>query len=112
MKILEWSDTQLIFKITETENWTTTPVDLTEYDKVVLSISLWWTIIDIEGEVDWQDTSKVTFDLFSEQTKNRCGGVQADIRWLKDEKKLRFNQNTIEWTILHSIKVPQWDVNG
>ena len=40
--------------------------------------------------------SKVVFDLLSEQTKNRCWWVQADIRWLKNAKKLRFNLETIQ----------------
>lgn len=108
MQILEWSDIQLTFKITETEWNTTTDVDLTDYDKVILTIALWGVVLDIEWEVDWEDSSKVVFDLLSEQTKNRCWWVQADIRWLKNAKKLRFNLETIQWTILHSIKVPEW----
>ena len=111
MKILEWSDTLLTFKITQTELNTTTDVDLTEYDKVVLTISMWWIVSDIEWDINLEDTSKITFDLVSEQTKWRCWSIQADIWWLKDAKKLRFNQNTIQWTILHSIKVPEWTVS-
>lgn len=108
MQILEWSDTQLTFHITQTEWSTTTNVDLTQYDKIILTISLWWVVLDIEWEIDWQDSSKIIFDLLSEQTKWRCWWVQADIWWLKDAEKIRFNLNTIQGNVLHSIKVPEW----
>lgn len=111
MEILEGSDTQLTFKITETNNGTTTNVDLTTYDEVILTIALGGVVLDIEGEIDGQDNSKITFDLLSEQTNGRSWSLQADIRGLKDAKKVRFNLNTIEGSILHSIKVPQWSTD-
>lgn len=109
MQIIEGSDTQLTFKITETaENGTTTPVDLTDYDEVRLTIALGGIILDIEGEIDQEDDSTIIFDLLSEQTKGRSWEILADIRGLQGAKKIRFNKETIQGTILHSIKVPQW----
>ncbi len=111
MQLLEWSDTQLKFHITQTENNTTTDVDLTDYDKVLLIIRFPNMIIEILWTVDNEDTSYVIFDLLSEQTKGRAWWIVADIRWIQWAKRLRFNQNTIQWVILASVKVPQWVVN-
>lgn len=108
MQILEGSDTQLTFNITETNNGTTTNVDLTTYDKVTLFLQLTNGVIEIDGTVDNQATNQVTFDILSEQTANNCGAALADIRGLKGASKIRFNENTIQGAVLHSIKVPTW----
>lgn len=111
MQLLEWSDTQLKFHITETENNTTTNVDLTDYDEVLLTIRFPETIVEIQWVVDNEDSSYVVFDLLSEQTTGRAWWIVADIRWIQWAKKLRFNQSTIQGVILASVKVPQWVVN-
>ena len=47
MKILEGSDTQLLFHITQTEEWLATDVDLTQYSKIVLEIKyVTWEIVE------------------------------------------------------------------
>lgn len=112
MKILEWSDTQLTFHITETEGDTTTDLDLTQFDRVVLEIKFVNAISEIEWEIDNEDNSKVVFDLLSEQTQYRAWWVMADIRWIQWAKKLRLNSNTIYWEVLMSVKVPEWNLNG
>lgn len=108
MEIIEGSDTMVTFKITETNNGTTTNVDLTTYDEVVLTLLIGGGVLELQGDIDNQDHSLVTFDIVSELTTNKCWALQADIRGLKDAKKLRFNQTTILGSILHSVKVPAW----
>lgn len=72
MQIIEGSDTILTFNITETNDGTTTNVDLTIYDKVVLTLQLTNGIIEVLGDVDEQNTNQVTFEILSEQTANNC----------------------------------------
>ena len=111
MKILEWSDTQLTFHITKTEWQTTTDLDLTEFDEVLLIIKFINKTIELTWEIDSQDSSKIVFDLLSEQTQGKAWWIMADIWWIQWAKKLRLNQNTIIWSILASVKVPEWNVN-
>ena len=109
MKILEGSDTQLLFHITQTEEGTTTDVDLTQYSKVILMMRYSDGVVDIEWVVgEWNQNSYVTFDILSESSKGRAGKVSCDIWGIKSEKKIRFNSNTIQWEVLSSIKVPEW----
>ena len=109
-RIYEWSDTQLEFVLSEMQDWVETPLDLTEYDKVILTIKYSdWNIVDIEWEVDSEDISNVVFDLFSEATAWKSWEIRAEIRWIKDNKKVRLS-DTMEWEILHSIKIPEWIV--
>lgn len=72
MQIIEGSDTMLTFNITETNDGTTTNVDLTTYDKVVLTLQLTNGIIEVLGDVDSKNTNQVTFEILSEQTANNC----------------------------------------
>ena len=112
MKILEWSDTQLMFHITQTEEWLTTDVDLTQYSKVILTIQYINWIVEIEwivGQEQWEH-AYVTFDILSESTKWKAWKVSCDIRGIKDAKRIRFNQNTIQGEVLSSIQVPEWNV--
>lgn len=123
MKILEWSDTQLKFHITETENscgcndGTATEVDLSEYDKIVLElrykdlvVEYEWTIVE---ETVWQTTTKyVVFEILSTSTTGRIWLINCDIWWIKDLSKTRFNEHTIVWEILPSIVIPEWNVNN
>lgn len=109
-RIYEWSDTQLEFVLSEMQDWVETPLDLTEYDKVILTIKYSdWNIVDIEWEVDSEDISNVVFDLFSEATVWKTWEVKSEIRWIKDNKKVRLS-DTMEWEVLHSIKIPEWIV--
>lgn len=120
MFILEGSDTQFTFHITEhTKSWQINEVDLTEYDKILLEIRFtdWieeyqWDI-DIEENTEKNLHSYVRFDLFSEQSAGRSWKVKCDIWGVKDwVKKIRFNWDTIQWEVLPSVKIPQWIVNG
>lgn len=117
MKILEGSDTLLEFHITEKEYTdgvltNETDKDLTQYDKVILSIKYYDWIVDYEGVVQ-ENTSHVIFTLLSEDTKDKCGSIQAEIWGVKNDniQKNRLNETTIEGEILHSFKIPQWTVN-
>ena len=108
--IYEWSDTQLEFVISEKTDWEETPMDLSEYDSVILTIKYAdWNIVDILWTVDNEDISDVVFDLFSESTIWKSWEVKAEIRWVKDNKKVRLS-DTMEWKVLHSIKIPEWTV--
>ena len=117
MKLLEWSDTQLEFHITEKiyENGTLkeeNDVDLTEYDKIILTIKYVDWVVEYEGSISEESDSNVIFDIFSEATKWRAWKAIADIWGVKGEKKVRFNSFTIDWDVLYSIQVPEWIVNG
>lgn len=108
--IYEWSDTQLEFEITEKINCDETPMDLTEYDKVVLNIKYSNDdIVEINGSVDNEVKSEVIFDLFSEATVWKSWDVRCEIWGIKDDKKVRLS-DVMEWEILHSIKIPEWIV--
>lgn len=99
MKLLEWSDAQLKFEITQDGQ----AINFNEYSKFLLEIRFIDSIVEIEGEIqDWN----LVFEIFGERTTGRVWKVDCDIRWIKGEKKVRFNQNTIEGVILSSIKVP------
>ena len=113
MILLEWSDTQLKFKITETEDWTTTDVDLSQYDKIILTMKYKNGIVDYEwdvvSETVWQTTKTyVVFELLSESTAWRRWAISCDIWWVAWDSKIRFNEETIKWQILPSIKIPEW----
>lgn len=119
MRLLEGSDTQLKFHITEKqyENGVVvdeTDKDLTEYDSVTLSIKFFDSIKDFEGTIDnWEGgdgNAYVIFDIYSEDTKDKCGKIQAEIWGVKWVQKNRLNSETIEGEVLHSFKIPQWDV--
>ena len=99
MKFLEWSDTQLKFEITQDGQ----SIDFSEYSRFLLEIRFIDSIVELEGEIqNWN----LIFEIFWERTKWRAWKVDCDIRWIKWEKKVRFNQNTIEGVVLSSIKVP------
>lgn len=113
MILLEWSDTQLKFKITETEDWTTTDVDLSDYDKIILTMKYKDGIVDYEWEIVeetvGQTTKKyVVFEFLSESTAWRRWAISCDIWWVNWDWKIRFNDETIKWQILPSIKIPEW----
>lgn len=123
MKILEWSDTQLKFHITETENscgcndWTATEVDLSDYDKIVLEVRYNNAVVEYEWEIvqetEWQTTTNfVVFEILSESTIGRTWIINCDIWWIKDASKVRFNEYTIVGEILPSIVIPEWSVNN
>lgn len=112
LNILEGSDTRVKFHITEIEDGVENGVDLGDYDKVVLHIKYFNEIIEIDGTVCTEDTSYVTFDLLSEQTKDRAGDIQAEIWGIQWAKKVRFNSFLIDGAVLHSIKIPEWVVNA
>lgn len=117
MRILEGSDTELEFHITEKEYTdgvltNETDKDLTQYDKVILSIKFFDGIVDYEGVVQ-ENTSHVIFTLLSEDTKNKCGKIQAELWGVKNDniQKNRLNETTIEGEVLHSFKIPVWTVS-
>lgn len=123
MKILEWSDTQLKFHITETENscgcndGTATEVDLSDYDKIVLEVRYNNAVVEYEWEIvqetEWQTTTNfVVFEILSESTIGRTWIINCDIWWIKDASKVRFNEYTIVGEILPSIVIPEWSVNN
>ena len=115
MFIPEWSDTQFRFHITEHSScWEESEVDLSNYDKLILTIKYSdWSIVDYLWEVDETKNSIVVFDILSEATVWRVWEIKADVWWLKDNQKHRFNEETIKWKVLNSLKVPEWDiVNG
>ena len=122
MKILEWSDTQLKFHTTESENscgcagWTATDVDLTDYDKIVLEMRYKNGVVEYVWEIvnEWtnESNSNVVFTIYGEATEWRVGLVSCDIWWVKDNAKVRFNEHTINWEVLPSIVIPSWDVNN
>jgi len=68
--------------------------------------------LEIEWTVDSENNYLVRFDIYSEQTKGKAGSIFADVWWIEWTTRLRLNQETIQWNILSSIKVPEWIVNG
>jgi len=117
MFILEGSDTQFTFHITEkTKSWQTSEVDLTVYDKILLEVRYTNGVVEYEWSLEaeentWDIHSYVKFDLLSEATKWRSWKIRCDIWGVKDEKKVRFNFDTIKWEILSSVKIPEWTAN-
>ena len=118
MKILEGSDTQLKFHITEKLkcSGTETDVDLTQFDKVLLEMRYTTWVVEYEWVIDnweWGEwTSYVIFDIFSEATAWKSWRISCDIWGVKDGvKKLRFNEETILWEVLPSIVIPEWTAN-
>lgn len=111
--IPEGSDTQLRFHISEeTTCWEETDIDLTEYDKVALTVKFWnGDTIDIEGTVDTETTWNVSFDILSEQTAGRTWVFKAEVWWIAWAEKHRFNQATINGDVLASLRIPQWIVS-
>ncbi len=104
MQILEWSDTRVRFKVKEIENNSTSDLDLTQYTKYKLEIRF---SDDSLLEIDWVvDSWTIYFDIFWEYTIWKSGSIKADIRWVKDLKKVRFNPSTIKWKILSSVHIP------
>lgn len=118
MYILEGSDTQFTFHITEhTKSWQTNEVDLSVYDKVLLEVryidglrEYEWSL-DNEENIEKNSHSYVTFVIVWEATMWKSWPVKCDIWWIKDAQKVRFNWDTIQWEILSSVKVPQWIAN-
>lgn len=116
MRILEWSDTQLIFHIVEKslQTWKKTDVDLTVYDRIVLEMKYKDEIKEYVWTVDteWEWKSYVIFDIFSEFSIWKVWKISCDIRWIKDWwKKIRFNEETKIGDVLQSITIPQWSAN-
>lgn len=119
MYILEGSDTQFTFHITEhSKSWQVSEVDLTVYDKVLMEVRYVNWIREYEWSLDNEEnTSKnlhsyVSFELVWEATMWRAWTVKCDIWWVKDWQKVRFNFDTVIWVILPSVKVPQqWTAN-
>lgn len=106
--IYEWSDTHLEFVLTEKTNWEETPLDLTEYDSVVLVIKYSDDYIsEITWIIDSEDISDVVFEILSEATTWKSWKFYCEIWWLHWEDKVRLSE-TFEWEILHSIKIPEW----
>ena len=108
MQILEWSDTRVRFKVKEIENNTTSDLDLTQFTKYKLEIRF---ADDSLLEVDWVvDSWTLYFDIYWENTDWKAGSIKADIRWVKNLKKVRFNPSTIKWKVLNSVYVPNASV--
>ena len=110
---------QLKFHITEKEYENGAVVsevdkDLTEYDNIILSIKFFDGIVDFDGTIDnWEGgdgNAYVLFDIFSEDTKDKCWKIEAEIWGVKGEKKNRLNTSTIQGEVLHSLKIPVWSV--
>ena len=119
MKILEGSDTQFTFHITEkTKSWQASDVDLTVYDKILLEIRYVTWIVEYQWSLENEENtannsnSYVKFEILSEATKWKSGKISCDIWGVKDAQKVRFNFDTIIWEVLPSVKVPEWIVNG
>lgn len=119
MFILEGSDSLFTFHITEhSKSWTVSNVDLTLYDKILLEVRYTTWIVEYEWSIDNEEniesnsTSYVSFEIVWEATKGKAWPVRCDIWGVKDEQKVRFNWDTIQWEVLPSIKVPEWIVNG
>lgn len=119
MLILEGSDMQLKFHITEKQYENGAVVsevdkDLTEYDNIILSIKFFDGIVDFDGTIDnWQGgegNAYVLFDIFGEDTKDKCGKIEAEIWGVKGVQKNRLNTSTIQGEVLHSLKIPVWSV--
>ena len=107
MQILEWSDTRVRFKIKETENNITYDFDLTEFTWYKLEIRF---SDDSVKEFNWVvDSWTLYFDIFWEFTEWKSGGIKADIRGVKNLKKVRFNSTTIKGKVLPSVYVPKND---
>ncbi len=118
MLVLEGSDTQFTFHVTEkTKSWQTNEVDLTVYDKILLEVRYVNWVVEYEWSLENEENtannnhSYVKFDLLSESTKWRVWPVKCDIWGVKDAQKIRFNFDTIKGQILSSVKVPQWIAN-
>lgn len=109
----EGSDSQLVYHVVaRTSCWDETDVDLTDYDKVILTIKYSdWNIVDIEWEIDQEHKYIVTFDILSESTAWRVGKFKAEIWWISWAEKHRFNEETIIWEVLDSLKIPEWIVS-
>ena len=105
MQILEWSDTRVRFKIREIENNITYDFDLTEFTWYKLEIRF---SDDSVKEFNWVvDSWTLYFDIFWEFTEWKSGGIKADIRGVKNLKKVRFNPITIKGKVLPSVYVPK-----
>lgn len=113
--IPEWSDTELVFHVTEkTSCWDENDVDLTEYNSVVLKIKYSdWEIVEYPWDIDSTNKFLVTFTVLWESSTGRSGEFKAEVWWVKDAQKHRFNKLTIIWDVLASIDIPSWaTVNG
>ena len=112
MFILEGSDTQFRFHITEKSScWDENDVDLTAYDNIILTVKYAdWSIVEYLWNVDENETSNVVFDIYSEATIWKVWEIKADIWGVKDVQKHRFNEETIRGNVLNSLKVPEWNV--
>lgn len=105
MQLLEWSDTRVRFKIKEIENNITYDFDLTYFTWYKLEIRF---SDDSLREINWViDNGTLYFDIFWEFTKWKEWSLKADIWWVKDLKKVRFNQKTIKWKVLSSVEIPK-----
>ena len=104
MQILEWSDTRLRFKISETEDSVTTDLDLSDFTEYLLEIRF---SDDSTIEIKWTvDSGTVYFDVYGEYTDWKGGSIKADLRGIKWVKKVRFNPSTIKGKVLSSVTVP------
>lgn len=114
MLLLEGSDALLRFRVRERINGVLENIDFDDYDVIQLIIKF---ANDKILYVQWEPETEavdsiVDFSIFSEQTTNRVGSLTADIWGIKGQKKVRFNQKTIKWKVLPSIKVPKWATNA
>ena len=108
MQILEWSDTRVRFRINEIEDNISSSLDFDDFTDYLLEIKFADdTLLEVRGTVDkTTDPDTVYFDIFSEYTEDKEWTFTADIRWVKDEKKVRFNPTTIKWKVLNSVYIP------
>lgn len=105
MIIREWSDTVVVANLYLSEWWTTTDVNSTEYDSILMEMKFAdWTILEKVGEVDTDNT--VSFVLDSADTKNKQWTAEIDIRWIQDTKRTRFNLEKIKVEVSDSVKIP------
>lgn len=104
MYLLEWSDTQIKFKIREVQGERKSDLNLNDYERILGIIEF---NEEKKIEVIWRiEDWVVIFDLFGENTKGNAGNLKMDIRGVKGLKKIRFNAKTIKGKVLDSIKVP------
>ena len=118
MLVLEGSDTQFTFHVTEkTKSWQVNDVDLTVYDKILLEVRYVNWVVEYEWSLENEENtannkhSYVKFDIMSEYTEWRSWPVKCDIWWVKGEQKTRFNWDTIRGEVLPSVKIPEWIAN-
>jgi hypothetical protein len=105
MIIREWSDTVVVATLYLSEWWTTTDVNSAEYDSILMEMKFAdWTFLEKNWTVENDNT--VSFVLSSDDTKNKQGQAEIDIRWIQDDKRTRFNLEKIKVEVSDSVKIP------